>query len=246
MARLPKSHILGCMVAVGVVGASVPPSLAGQWGYASNLCSSGSFCANASVEVTTYWDGTKTNVAIRMRNWSGMGGTKGYSISGVDTWFPDLDYVPWGSQGPASTFGQVAPVGEATLYSQTFLPWYLDRQVPPGLLSFGDITGDGVLGCDAYRWELLPAGGYSTCQPGSWVVFSFTTDFQWSASDPNVQIGMWIHNQPNSYSYGDGRIELDCRGAGCVITPEPVTITLVATGLVGIGLLRRRRKTEVQ
>lgn len=52
---------------VGLTGAAAPLTAQGSTA-AFFGCNALEVCA--SVEITTVWDGTKTNVAVRMRNWS--------------------------------------------------------------------------------------------------------------------------------------------------------------------------------
>jgi hypothetical protein len=202
----------------------------------------------ASAEVSTYWDGSQTHVAIRMRNWSGIRGTAPDGIGRAISWIgfrgpgpndiwntcrretpPEEWFCPLAGARTTSTIGPVAPVNFASL------GWIQEDSYR---LWFGSINGNGVLGCELGGWDKPWEGGLSTCadpRVDSWVVLSFTTSWQWSAAEVPLRM---MAARPSTYGYGEEQFDL-------AVVPEPITVSLLATGLAALGGARlvRRRKT---
>ena len=123
-----------------------------------------------------------------------------------------------------------------------FEPGGLGGQVT---LKAGTFVGkDGALqGCDAPNGETTHY--FITCDDQGytgWVVFSFTTDNEWSADYAQIAL--------KYQSIGDDDLSLQCRteevnGPHLCVVPEPGTWALLLTGMVGIlgmGWLRRKQE----
>ena len=266
-----RSLAVACSAVAGAITLA-PAPLAASWDQISYYGCTTSLSACASVEVATYWDGTQTNVMIRMRNWSGVRTTspdgRGRVIHGftIGAWvWTDSQLA---EKNNFTTIGQVTKVGGGA-------SWMWESWLTPVGLYIGydePAWPNGVAGCETSGFDGFPYAGYfSTCaarDEESWAVFSFATTNQWSASDYSVNL--WVSPFPPSGPYAYGAENIGCsppdsptidealrsRGGNaaegyfgtCSVVPEPLTMTLLATGLAGLAgvrILQRRKKRDV-
>jgi hypothetical protein len=100
-------------------------------------------------------------------------------------------------------------------------------------------TDGGILGCDPS--DANPANYFQTCGSGA-VVFTFRTTNIWSAD--NSEFAFKIQATDIDGESYECRTEDSTGEHACVPStiPEPVTTTLLATGLAGFGYIQRRRR----
>lgn len=223
----------------------------------SNFCSPGAVRTCASIQVYTTsisGPGSGTSVVILVRNLQGWGygvdNTGGSVITRIGLVAPTI----------AGATGLTVVNSGAGQTGNPGLAWNLRN--PGGLggaieltagVAPGSVAG-GIVGCNAPQ-GYYPSDYFQTCG-GGWIAFAFTTTNDWSANDAQVA---WLTQ--NFQSPIGGGVECDTNGglpenpnthagrAACVnVTPEPITMLLLGSGLAGVGgagLVRRRRGKDI-
>lgn len=235
------------LVAALVVVPSGSAEAQAQWDIKSFLtvCLTGSLRPCASVIVETHWNGTTTEVVLRVRNEQGTLGlpdvTGGSFLTQIGLTAPTLVGI---AGFGVSTSGTVGETGSPLLH------WQLEPGGIGGQVTFkaGTDTGKNgaIRGCDDPNGTTTHF--FNTCNEDGntgWVVFSFTTSEEWSASEAEIAL--------KYQSIGDQDLSLECRTGddggphACAVVPEPETYALLLTGLIGVfgmGWLRRRKEKE--
>ena len=132
------------------------------------------------------------------------------------------------TQGPVASIGTVSP-------------WTFSGVGGSNELDLATFGGSNIEGLAESPFRSLPGD----LDAGTWVTgkkgfVGFTADLSGVAGlDPNGLVGLGFCTDRANAS---GEIVEECASGTPVATPEPATIGLVATGLVGLGLIRRRRK----
>lgn len=212
----------------------------------SNVCAIGSFVTCASVQVATvFLVGEGTQLDIRVRN---LHGTHRLADPGVHV----IDFMAFGSRTKRLR----------DIYGG---PPALPPQFPDGPVHGSPDPIDGgwepepfeefqffpfVAGCALDpSWDLKQfPGGWQTCDSRGftgWAVYRFTLGNVVQASDIYVNVG--VDGGQVSCSVGPGGYAAKCLQVTTV--PEPATVALMITGLLGlvaIGRMRDRRRSRDQ
>lgn len=214
-------------------------------------CTPGSMRACANLQVITTPDGSGgTNVIIRLRNLAGtldvgnLDNTGGSLITRIGLVAPQImgaSGLTVNAVGGASSVG--SPAGFWMLRNPGGLggPIELTAGITPGT------TSGGVAGC-LPSYSGYQADRFETCALGGWIEFSFNTTNSWSANQAEVAWLIQDANNPAGFGEECGSDPTTSTPGGrsyCAVTPEPITMVLLGSGLAGMGgfgALRRRRK----
>lgn len=216
----------------------------------SNRCTPGAFRSCASLQVITTANASGgTDVVIRVRNLAGSGfayhNAGGSLITRIGLITPDVT-------GAANL--AVNAVGGASAVGSASAPWFL--RSPGGLgglieltatLAPGSFSG-GIAGC-VPSYSGYQAVRFETCGANAWVEFTFTTSNSWSANQAEVAWLLQDVENPAGYAEECGSNPGSGHRSFCAVTPEPVTMVLLGSGLAGMGgfgVLRRRKKNDVE
>lgn len=216
-----------------------------SWKYFDNFCSPGPIRTCGSVHVWTKWDPVAkvTKVELWLQNLQGgvwWDNTGGGSITKFGLSAPKI-------QGAANL--TVRTEGNTGIYGAPDGYWSITNAQVEGPVEFSTTTKNaegGVSGCALYPTVV---NYYQTCKEG-WVVFSFTTTNQWDAD--NAQVA-WVvvKSQNGTYELGcrtndPARPTEACNPIDPTASPEPITLSLVGTGLAGLAAVRRRKKKNLE
>jgi len=205
------------------------------------------YCSPAALQVCAAFDASTAEVSgvwhLYLHVWNAWNGTVADGLSSVITF-----------AGIGSSWS-----GTASLVSATFdgsaVGWSDANSIPGNPVGAQlDLAGStnngitqGLVGCT----QPIPPGVYQTCLPnGPELDLDFTTSTQfvltgavygWHAQAINsTSCSLWASSNGKT----TGSDASACAGASVSVTPEPMTMVLLGTGLAGFGgfgILRRRK-----
>jgi hypothetical protein len=251
--RIASNVARVCTALLLVATSSVQAQQTLTW---QNYCAIGGLHTCASVGLTLTPTTGGTEFSIRARNLEGTLGNTPWAMFNVTfkNLETDADFnavpmrqgtltgtadfeVSWSQSQCVGVFGTTCPTpfwgqGEWDVFTDNgrgLTEWTIDASPNPY----------AVIGCDAVSQSGSPspaAGYFRTCGAGA-VEFNFTLPGEWEFDDQSyLQIAKWTDASS---------VDTCVFGTTCqqvTTTPEPATLTLIATGLVGAGLARRRRQ----
>lgn len=223
-----------------------------QWTDLLNQCSPGAIrtCASFQAQVTELGDG-RSRLQIRVRNLWGVledGTQAGSFLSQLGVVSPDLINVVNDSPVAREVDGAQAvgtPGDNWTFHDSTNRLGEVIWALAAGSINERNGTSNsngegGILGCLAANGTR--AEYFTTCvggAPGGWVEFSLTADAPIGLDE--LQLAWGVTSM--------GPDDLSIQGATCVagqcggeVVPEPITMILMGTGMLGVGAARHRRR----
>lgn len=230
--------LLGSLQTLG--GAQIASTRFHEWNY---VCMPGAFQACTSVSVYTAYDPTTETTAFRLRianlqgaeSWlpnPGRYSVQGISFNNLDrtrsSLWPDPYGVPHNTRLNWQANGGVPGPFEPFIPNElTGSPW--DLNLPFFRASY--TLNGGLWGCDGP----VPRPYQVTWMCGGYLEYTFFFAGRWELTDASaLNVGFLT----TEGTFTECSTATDC----VTVTPEPVTLILLGTGIAGLGGIQARRR----
>lgn len=209
------------------------------------VCGGTSFMTCSAVEVSVVGQNVTVRVWNLAMNQAGAYGQQSHGSVIVGLAFYNL---PPGVQVDANSLQVSGPGYQAAqagwqLRSYGDVGFAIDGRGPGRTIQAGIASGCDPVGSTL---NLMTSPCSPSLQGGAnWVTFNFTVTGHWAPSGSELDVLSWDSRTGEDSELWTGPIPNGQPGIATTVTPEPVSMTLLATGLAGLGgagLIRRRKK----